>query len=200
MSTEELDDRLSDFFASKCCNVKLFSGELPLTGKKGILYVSEDGEAFVWNGSTYISIGGGVTDVKCVVQADMLSGVNTSYSLPHIVDTFTEIIDTTNSFDPVTGIFTAPKAGNYYVGVWLYGSSSAGNLELYKNGVSHIILFKEAVYVSSVINRFHTLRKVLSLAQGDTLYLLMDSADYVYGAESSSGLSTYPGYINIIEL
>jgi hypothetical protein len=40
----------------------LFSGELPITGKKGILYVSETGAASVWNGSTYISIGGSMVE------------------------------------------------------------------------------------------------------------------------------------------
>lgn len=79
MSTEELDDRLSDFFASKCCNVKLFSGELPLTGKKGILYVSETGAAFVWNGSTYISVGGVQEDIT---YSELVSAIGSSSLVP----------------------------------------------------------------------------------------------------------------------
>jgi len=194
-----------DYLKARCCcsdvlNFDTF-GDFPLVGVVDKFYVDlENNTIYIWNGSGYVALGGSTPEAKAVVQADMLSNANQSYQLPHIVDTYTEIIDNKNAFDPVTGIFTCQKTGNYLINISLYGSGASGNLNLYKNGVNYLYIYKDVMYINSIASRFFSLRKVLALNVGDTIYLLMDSADYVYGSESITGLVTFPGYINIIEL
>lgn len=83
-------------------------------GAGAIRYSTESGAGLEFsNGSAWNRLNSAV--VKSTVIASKIG--NTSENFPHTtitdVTNWTELLDVNNNFDPSTGIFTAPRSGNY---------------------------------------------------------------------------------------
>ena len=86
----------------------------PTAGAGAVRYSSESGGGIEFsNGASWNRLSSSVT--KSTVIASKVG--NTSETFNHTtvtnVTNWTEILDANNNFDPATGIFTAPRTGNY---------------------------------------------------------------------------------------
>lgn len=54
---DQLEKRIKDLERKICCKTQFFNtvGDLPAEGNEGVIYVTDDGNIYVWNGVEYVT-------------------------------------------------------------------------------------------------------------------------------------------------
>jgi len=80
---EQLEKRIKDLERKVCCKTQFFDtvDDLPLVGSTGVIYVTDDGNIYVWNGSEYVLNGlGDAYYTNSYVERLKALGSNVQYS------------------------------------------------------------------------------------------------------------------------
>ncbi|THV59382.1 hypothetical protein [Chryseobacterium candidae] len=163
---------------------------------------SSGGELQYSNGTHWNSI---TSDVqKSIVVGNLATNSFTFVNETPLsrVSGWTETVDTNNNFDPVTGIFTAPRDGNYLINTSLLPSAIPTNIgsfeaHIRKNGYKVTAGIEQLIQVSSVPYYFGvTISTVIRAVAGDQIWVTYFNT---IGSNIISNLSKF-NTISIVEL
>lgn len=119
------------------------------------------------------------------------TGENTGPFNTDITLVYRKVLSNTGSYNPTTGIFTAPVRGVYYFSFSGHNiSNKPMGLQLMKNG-SHMV----TVYNHPAGNRFETATNgmVLQLEVGEQVYMRLMANTWIY--DNSNQHSTFTGFL-----
>jgi hypothetical protein len=108
---------------------------------------------------------GGIQRVALICRGKVTQSINSWVTLTN----WTEVQDLTNSFDPVAGIFTAPRTGTYNFGLGDGLQNPISNyigLAIIKNGIQ---LYNLLLTTNSASIQYLALSGSCELAAGDTV-------------------------------
>jgi len=126
-----------------------------------------------------------------VIAVDAYAPTSTHTSSTTIMTGWTEIVDTHGSFNPTTGIFTAPAPG-YYRYESTYTPSNAAtpcSVYVYKNGVAFTGTRKGSAYSNGTVNPTAVVFGTMLLNAGDTISFFAQNSSG--GAVSTDGANTF---------
>jgi hypothetical protein len=125
-----------------------------------------------------------------VVAAAAVAATSTHFATASTLTGWTELEDTTNSFNPTTGIFTAPAPGLYrYTGSYSPNNTALpSSIYLYKNG-SNYQNRRSSSYSNGVVYPNPTLTGLIRLNTNDQVYFVAQNSSGVATATDGGGTS-----------
>jgi hypothetical protein len=131
-------------------------------------------------------------DTKAIV---LIAQSTNAQSIPNgsatVVTTWSELTDTASAFNPTTGVFTAPQAGNYLVSAMIpFNANGSGvrNLEVRKNGSGTYAVLDRQNGIASDGNYLKG-TTIVNCAAGDTISITATQTSG--GALSLQGVAIY---------
>lgn len=157
--------KISDLVSS----LEGLTGTISLSGGPDIS-ISDNGSDTIT--ISYTGTGGGASDFTSMVIASSNDGQSTNNSRSAVIFE-DESVDRNGDYDPTTGRFTAPEAGQYVVmsGIGFASASTTAGfrsvLEIYKNSSTIVQSEYEGTDGSATLIRCNRINGIVDLAAGD---------------------------------